>query len=267
MQRNKIYVFSATGTCLQIAKDIAHNIEDVALISIPKLVRTGEWEISGDKVGFIFPCYYGDMPQLLFKFIRGAKHLDIGYAYAIAAAGRSIGYCLKQLDEELKERDSRLCYGKSMIVASNYMNGWYYEMFMPKPKELETRIIKAKALCENFARDISKKNNNIEKPSWPGYLLPKILSPKRYVQDTEKWDIEFSVADTCNGCGVCEKVCPINNISMESGKPVFGHHCQRCMGCIQYCPRSAFIIKNKRMNKTKYYHPNVKLQEMIRFNN
>ena len=39
-----------------------------------------------------------------------------------------------------------------------------------------------------------------------------------------KPDKDFFVEDGCNGCRVCEKVCPVHNIKVER-KPRFVHHC------------------------------------------
>ena len=33
--------------------------------------------------------------------------------------------------------------------------------------------------------------------------------------------------------------CPLNNIRLENGKPVWGKHCTHCMACICDCPKEA----------------------------
>ena len=95
---NKIYVFSSTSTGLQVAKDIGMNLQNVEILSIPKLMKQGEWNITGDTVGFVFPCYYGEMPRLVREFISEAKTVEIGYAYGVVTAGGNQGYSLKKLD-------------------------------------------------------------------------------------------------------------------------------------------------------------------------
>ena len=52
----------------------------------------------------------------------------------------------------------------------------------------------------------------------------------------------YKVTDLCSSCGVCEKVCPVGNITLKDGKPVFGKHCVGCMGCSFHCPHDAIRI-------------------------
>ena len=50
---------------------------------------------------------------------------------------------------------------------------------------------------------------------------------------------KFYATDECISCGKCVKVCPVNNIRIESGKPVWGDNCTHCMACICRCPSEA----------------------------
>ena len=43
----------------------------------------------------------------------------------------------------------------------------------------------------------------------------------------------------CISCGKCVNVCPLNNIHMENGKPVWNNECTHCMACICRCPKEA----------------------------
>ncbi len=146
------------------------------------------------------------------------------------------------------------------------MNGWYYNMLLPKNEKIISNIKKSEEMANKIAIDIKSLKIDIEKPNYLGYKMPTIISPSRYVKDTRPWDSEFSVSEACDGCSICSKVCPVDNITMKSDKPDFKHNCQRCMACVQYCPKSAFIILGKPMNKPKYTHPHVSLTEIIEFN-
>ena len=64
----------------------------------------------------------------------------------------------------------------------------------------------------------------------------------------------MSVTEKCNGCGLCQKLCPTNNITMKDGKAVRGRNCIACTACANWCP--PYAIKS-RMLKGQYRHPEV----------
>jgi ferredoxin/flavodoxin len=50
--------------------------------------------------------------------------------------------------------------------------------------------------------------------------------------------------DSCTSCGWCIKSCPMQNISIENGKPFFSNKCITCFRCIYGCPeKSVYATK------------------------
>lgn len=66
---------------------------------------------------------------------------------------------------------------------------------------------------------------------------------------------KFSAADTCISCGKCVKVCPLNNIRLEAGKPVWGKNCTHCMACICRCPAEAIEYGKHSKGMPRYVCP------------
>lgn len=63
----------------------------------------------------------------------------------------------------------------------------------------------------------------------------------------------FQVRDACIGCGQCADRCPMNNITIKAGKPVWGNDCTHCMACICYCPTEAIEYGKKSVGKPRYH--------------
>lgn len=264
---NRIYVFSGTGTSLQVARDIAKELGDTEVLSIPKLMRKNEWSIEGDKVGIIFPCYYGETPDIVEEFIDNATSISSSYFFSIVTAGNDNGYSLNNLSKHLSARGQTLNYGNQVIVASNYMNGWYYNMLMPSKKSLDKRVARAHTLSKNIAKDVKANTESVIKSKYLNYIMPQLISPTKYIDNTKPWDSDFSITSECTKCGICAKVCPVKNIDVTDTGHIFSHTCLRCMACVQYCPKAAFTICNKAMNKPKYTHPDISFTDISNFNN
>ena len=67
----------------------------------------------------------------------------------------------------------------------------------------------------------------------------------------------FYATDDCVSCGKCVKLCPLNNVKLINGKPVWSGNCTHCMACICYCPVEAIEYGNKSKNKPRYHIENV----------
>ena len=44
-----------------------------------------------------------------------------------------------------------------------------------------------------------------------------------------------------------------NNITLQTGKPVWGQNCTHCMACICYCPAEAIEYGKKSLGKPRYH--------------
>ena len=76
----------------------------------------------------------------------------------------------------------------------------------------------------------------------------------------EKEGIEYEIFQIggapvrdCIGCGQCAKRCPMNNVTLKDGKPVWGKACTHCMACICYCPVSAIEYGKKSVGQPRYH--------------
>ena len=74
----------------------------------------------------------------------------------------------------------------------------------------------------------------------------------------------FNVNWNCISCEMCKAVCPVDNISLDNGKPAFHHRCKGCTACIQHYPKRKINYQNKTQNRRRYIHPNVTIQEIIK---
>ena len=66
---------------------------------------------------------------------------------------------------------------------------------------------------------------------------------------------KFRTTESCTGCGACVKLCPMSNIRLEGGSPVWGSDCTHCMACICRCPEEAIEYGRISVGKPRYRCP------------
>ena len=66
----------------------------------------------------------------------------------------------------------------------------------------------------------------------------------------------------CNGCGTCVEVCPVENISLETGTPEWLNNCVQCMACIQWCPEEAIQYGDKTSDRLRYHNPEISMEDI-----
>lgn len=70
----------------------------------------------------------------------------------------------------------------------------------------------------------------------------------------------FRVEDSCIGCDLCARKCPVQAIRMENGRPVWVQaQCVLCLGCLHRCPRFAIQYGKHTKQHGQYTNPNVHL--------
>lgn len=76
-----VFYFTATGNSLYAAKKISENP-----ISIPQMLNHSDLIFSDDKIGIVCPVYCGEIPHLVFEFIKKSK-FSTPYLYMILTYG------------------------------------------------------------------------------------------------------------------------------------------------------------------------------------
>jgi flavodoxin/Pyruvate/2-oxoacid:ferredoxin oxidoreductase delta subunit len=259
--KTTIYYFSGTGNSLKVAKDIATELEDTETIKICKDNIDIHKTIS-KKIGFVFPVYYSGMPLLVKAFIENLKIPSDAYVFTIVTFGRSSDASIPQLEKLLKAKGSKLSAAFKIKMPGNYQI-----MYAPhSDKEHEERFKNEEEKIPQIARSIN--NNEIVKFRGVGESLKTVIggmissSFKPYKKDKDFWADE-----KCNGCSICSKVCPANNIKMVDAKPQWKNECEQCLACMQWCPKKSIQYKKVTVDRGRYHHPDVKVNELVHLRN
>lgn len=257
----KIFYFTGTGNSLSVAQNIATELGDTELISIPK-VLDGNMNSEASKIGFIFPVYMWGMPHMVVEFVKKLKLNNNSYIFAVATCAGLPGETLIQLQKLLQEKNTDLNAGFAVLDAPNTIQKDNIVINMARLIERnETVTESAKKRLTEIIDIISQKKEHKSETStrllniygkWIySMAMPRINTMGRFFTD-----------DNCNLCLTCQRICPSENIQIINDKPAWDEKCEFCQACIQWCPREAIHIKNEDLNR-RYHNPRIKVKDIM----
>ena len=255
--KSTIYYFSGTGNSLKIVKDIAAQSKDTEIIQICK-GNMNNTNTTSNKIGIVFPVYVSGMPLIVRDFIEKLEIPKDAYVYTVVTFGMSAGASITQLEKQLTRKGIKLSAAFKMKMPGNYQ-----VMYSPFSEEKQKKCF---ANEEIKITEIVKSINNNEIIEFTGFgeTISRTVggmmytSFKPYEKDKNYWSDE-----KCNGCGICAKVCPANNIKMNNGKPQWEHKCEQCVACLQWCPQRSIQYKKVTLERGRYNHPDVLAKELF----
>ncbi len=284
----ELYYFSGTGNTLAVAREIAKRL-GAKLIPIPQAVTQDRVTVRAPNLCIVFPSYIAlvsGVPLIVERFIRKIENIGALRIVAVCTCG---GYELVNALPSLRTfaRIVRSCGGR---VSAGYsvrlpMNNLDYD-HIPVPIERDSGVIiqrsrkKIEGVCNRIEQNrrapfaalkalflfVAGPLFGLSKQPILKSLREKAKEPADsqlpYAALLHLTDKSIAVDDACTGCGTCAKLCPVNNIEIVDGKPVFLHKCELCFACDEWCPAGA-IHHWSRQSGVKYHHPDIRLADLL----
>ena len=248
-----VFCFTSTGNSLYTAKKLAEQI-DARLIPMNSVSLSKPAGYDDDVIGFVYPVFFWGLPRLVARFISQMRMENKNaYIFAVATYGGMVKGANGMLNNLLKSKGVHLSYGVNLKCVENYIPRYKVNDSEELRKKVDTEIVKIIGSIKN------RESNKVEAYT----IMNKLIH--RSLPDTHS-DRYFTVAPSCTGCKICQKVCPAANIEMKESKPSFLGECEHCLACLMNCPSHTVDWKNKTQGKNRYRHFAVTLDDMISFN-
>ena len=246
-----ILYFSGTGNSEYVAKRIGRETGDDSLDLLGKIRSRDHWEMRSDRPWVVVaPTYAWRIPRIVQEWLESTPLAGNRDIYFVMTCGGDIGNAGRYLKKlcAVKKMDYRGC--AAIVMPENYI-----AMFSVPTQEEAQRIIRqAEGVIDEAARRI--KGGEIFSQPGLGFkdkmnsgivndiFYPLFVHAKKFYAD-----------DSCISCGKCVRVCPLNNIRLEKGRPLWGKNCTHCMACICRCPSEAIEYGTHSRGKRRYVCP------------
>jgi ferredoxin len=256
--KSLLYFYTGTGNSLWVARLLAQELNDITLAPIVAESTRAEMA-EADGIGLVFPVHIWGLPSRIVEFVRRLPASPESYCFAIAVNAGQVVHSLLQIRNLLSTRGIVLSAGFSVITPSNY-TPWGG----PGSREEQDLLFdQARQKIRGIAEVVrTRKSPPIEKgPLWQHIVFTPLY--RFLVGRIPRMDRSFWVDEKCNGCLLCEKLCPAHNIHIHNDRPSWLHRCEQCFACLQWCPEEAIQFGKKTPKYERYHHPEVTVQDML----
>jgi ferredoxin len=215
---------------------------------------TLDFNVNGNEnIGFVTPVYFWGLPSFVIDFLDkvNINATAENYIYHVLTCGTTTGQAHRMMNKHLKR--NRLSLGGKFIVQT--IDTWTPMFDLTDKNKNQAILDKVDKQIEKITEYVTARTHgDFNNRKTPFALV--VYTFYNSIRKTKK----FKVENSCNGCGLCEKQCPVEAINVQNKKPVWvKDKCTLCLGCLHRCPKFSIQYGKNTKKHGQYVNPYIKL--------
>ena len=199
-----------------------------------------------DLIVIAYPVQFSTVPNIMRDYVTDHSELwKNKKVFVIATMGLFSGDGAGMLGRLLQSYGAKVIGGLHLKMPDSIAD----------EKALKRPIEKNKELIKQAQQKIKESVKRLKAgdPTQEGigvlYRMAGFFGQRAYFgHNTRRYSSKLKIdTDKCVGCGSCEKLCPMKNITIKDQKAVSGDRCTMCYRCINKCPKQAITLLGKRV--------------------
>ncbi len=246
-----IFCFSGTGNSLAVARMLAGKFDDV--VTRIQVSTPSEFDLTGqERIIWVTPVYSWGLPPVVRKFIRSVTLDGINSGmphFLVCTCGDDVGLTADMWRKEMLHRGWNAVSAHSVIMPNNYvlLPGFDTDAQSVIAKKIADYPLRVDQVAQAILSGSSSDSLIKGSMAW---LKSKVIYPLfvRFYTSPKP----FHYTSQCVGCGKCASACPMCNINMTDGRPVWSQNCAICLACYHSCPHHAVAYGRQTNSKGQW---------------
>ncbi len=248
-----IIYFTGTGNSLVVARHLGIKLAE-PIISLYDAV---DKDLTQEKrIGLVYPTYMLDAPIAVRELIPKLKLPRDAYVFIVISCGLQTNNAVWTVRRLLREMGVKVAYCNKIrfpdtagLAYGRNPNKqlWKLEKYAPRMDEIANEIASGAHALHYAGVD----------PSgcmiwWYPPTIRRLLRAFLPAANPVK----------CIGCGLCSRICPQKNITIQDHRALVGCRCTYCLRCVHFCPHQALELDLRETKKEfQYHHPDIRVQD------
>lgn len=244
-----ILYFSATGNSKYVATRVADAL-GAATSSIPDRLDADALVFNEDVFGVVSPTYYYGLPSIVCDFLEKAQ-FTANYSFFVATYGTRCG-----ATGHLARRYAHASI--DALFSVRMPDTWTPTFDLSTPE----KVAAFEATTESDIECIIEKAGARAHGDFMRDKVPSAIAVPGHAltYDRARKTAHLHVEDSCIGCGLCARKCPVHAIEMRDKRPVWvKDRCVMCLGCLHRCPTFSIQYDDRTRDHGQYANPHVRV--------